>query len=120
MKVLLEHENDSSKGFFYRKVFCGDEVMKCRALKELNLTAREMLRRKAIKGRVTQTDLEQQPAIARFQRKVRYYERQPAFCSTRVSTELNGSDKRDSAGNNDSGSRKGSSKEPERKWTRKK
>lgn len=59
--------------FLYRTVLSGNEVMECFVLKELKLTAGEMLRRKAVRDEVTRFDEEQQASNARFQSRARYY-----------------------------------------------
>lgn len=56
-------------------MLCGHDLVKCLGLKELNQAAGEMLRRKLLSDRMTQTDAELQAAIAQLQRDVKYYER---------------------------------------------
>lgn len=56
----------------YRRVFRGNKVVHCLALKALKLTAEEMLTRKPASGRVTRTDAGQQTAIAPFLRGMKY------------------------------------------------
>lgn len=98
-------------------MFCADEVVECSALRELNLTAGEMLKRKAVSDRVTWIGAEQQIAIADLQRKVKYYEVQAAHRSTLVSSERKRGDKGDRAGSSGNGSEVDSSKEPKKKFT---
>lgn len=58
----------SPKGFYYRRVFRTNELMDCSVLKNLELTTREMLRRRARRAKVTRYDVEQQGATGRRQR----------------------------------------------------
>lgn len=90
-------------------MICSDEMVKCVVLKELELTARELLGQKAVRDRVTRTDAEQHTATARFQKKGKYYEKQAAPRSTPVSCGESEGDRGDIAGTSGSGSGDGSS-----------
>lgn len=52
------------KRIYYREVFCAEKVVKCSALKELELTAVKMLKHEAVKNRVKRFDAEQQASVA--------------------------------------------------------
>lgn len=62
------------RGFKYRRVFLGDEVVECSAWTKLKMTAGKLLRRKPVRERQTLPDAAQQSAIAKFQRRVEHYD----------------------------------------------
>lgn len=105
-------------GLHYRKVCRDNEAVECILLKELKLTAADMLRRKAVSDRMTQIDAEQQAAIVSRQIEVKYYERQAASRKTAVISEKSASNEKNRADKNGSGSGYNSLKVPERKCTR--
>lgn len=47
------------KAFYYRRLFHRDEMVECSVLQELELTAAEMLGRKAVSARVLRSDMAQ-------------------------------------------------------------
>lgn len=70
------------------------------------LAADEVRRQKAVSDRVTRNDSEQQAAIARRRREVKYYERQAVPRSTAVSLERSEGIERNRADRISSGSSK--------------
>lgn len=48
--------NTDLEGFYYRRVFHGDEVIECSVLEEPELTTGNMLRQKVVRNRVTRRD----------------------------------------------------------------
>lgn len=54
------------KGSYFKRLFRGDEVIQRLLSKELELTAAKMLRRKAVRDRVTRLDAAQQAANVRY------------------------------------------------------
>lgn len=57
-------KKSSQKRFFYRRVFCEDEMLECIVPKKLELTDGERLRVKQVREEVTLYDVEKQVAIA--------------------------------------------------------
>lgn len=100
-------------------MFRGDELVECAVLNELDLTAGKKPRRKTQSDGVRRFNEEQQVRIARLRREVKYCKRQAAFRTTSVFSEGNRGGTRNRAGSNDSRSRGGSTKEPERNCNRK-
>lgn len=49
---------------YYKRVFCEDEVVECSALETLELTAREVLRQKVVRDRVTLFEAKKQAVTA--------------------------------------------------------
>lgn len=57
------------------RVLRGDEMVKCPVLKGMPLTGVGMLRRKALRDRVTRSDAVQQAALSNLQGRVKCYEK---------------------------------------------
>lgn len=62
------------KKFHQIRLFRGNEVVECAMLRKLDLTARGMLRRKAVRDGVARSDSEHQGNNARPESNVKYYE----------------------------------------------
>lgn len=61
------------RAHYDRRVFRGNEVVKCSMLKEMELMAGEVLRLRATNNRVTRFGGVQQAGTARFERRLKYY-----------------------------------------------
>lgn len=100
-------------------MFRWDEVVKRSVLKELEQTAAEMLKRKAVRDGMKRLDAKCQAAIARLQKK-RYEKMEFTSRSTPVLFERSRGDKRHRAGSSNVGSERDSLKASERRCNRKK
>lgn len=60
---------------FQRRLLFADEEVECPVLKELEMMTGEMLRRKAVRDRLTQCDTAQKAATSSLQSTLEYYER---------------------------------------------
>lgn len=108
-RLFLGTRKTDLEGVHYKTVFRGDELVKCFGLKELELTAVDMLGWKVGRQQVTRYDVTQQGAAASAQRKVK--------CNEVLSDKGHG---RDDASSSDNRSGSGSSRAVERKCERKK
>lgn len=75
--------NTGLNGFYYRKLFHGDEVVECYVPKKLKLTAGKMLRRKTVSDGVRWLDEKQQAESARLKKSevLRGAECPSCYCS---------------------------------------
>lgn len=78
----------------YRTVLLGDDVVKCSAVKTLELAPEKMLKRRMVREKVKRFDVEQQAATAHLQSKMIYYGGWPVSPSTSVSLESNKNNKK--------------------------
>lgn len=72
----------SEEGFYFQKVFCGDEVVECSILKELEPKAKKMVGWEAVNKIVWRSDKTQRQRTAKLERMVESSEEQPADSKT--------------------------------------
>lgn len=75
---------ESAEGFYSRRVFREEEVVESFVLKELELMAKKLVEREAVREKAMSYDAAQRERIAQLERKVEFFEVEPALPKTAV------------------------------------